>query len=87
MVRPAAEILQSKQINDYLSIDILNAHGLYAVVYKSKPINLKQKYWNAHGLLTKYPKTVFSNQAPANNLAAKLNKEFFTEDFSVIKIL
>jgi len=87
MSRPSAKILLSTQFSDHLSLEVLAATALYAVLYKSQPINLKQKYWNASGELIKYPKTAFPNQAPANNLAAKLNKEFFTEDFTVVKIL
>lgn len=87
MARPQATILMKKQLSDYLSVEVLAASALYAVVYKSQPFNLKQRYWNARGELIKYPKTTFPNQAPADNLADKLNREFFTTDFTVVKIL
>jgi len=87
MARPGAEILLSRQLDDFNSIEVLDAQGLYAVLYKDKPINLKTESWTEKGELKKYVRTTYPNQAPAENLAAKLNKDFFTEDFSVVKIL
>ena len=87
MSRPSAEIILSREVTDYMGLDILTAQGLWAVVYKSRPFNIKQRYWSMNGELTKYPKTVYPSLAPAKNLAKKLNEQFFTEDFTAVKIL
>ena len=87
MARPSATILLSTQLDDFNSIEVLNAQGLYAVLYKDLPINLKTESWTERGQLKKYVRTTYPNKKPAENLAAKLNKDFFTEDFSVVKIL
>lgn len=87
MARPRATILLSRQLDDFNSIEILDAQGLYAVLYKDLPFNLKTTYWTERGELKKYLKVVYPNQAPAENLAAKLNKDFFTTDFTAVKIL
>jgi hypothetical protein len=87
MSRPSATILLSKNIDDYTGIEILNATSLYTVLYKDRPINVKNKYWNARGEFNKYTRTTYPNAAPADNLAEKLNELFFTTDFTVKKIL
>jgi hypothetical protein len=87
MARPGAEILLSTQLDDFTGIEVLSAQGLWAVLYKDKSINLKTKYWGERGELKKYVRTTYPNKKPADNLAKKLNKDFFTNDFSVVKIL
>lgn len=87
MSRPKPQILLSKELTDVTGIDILNATSLYAVLYKLQPINIKQRYFCISGAINKYPKTVFTNRAPAENLAKKLNTEFNTLDFGVRQIL
>ena len=87
MSRPNAEILLSINQTDVLSTDILTAQGLWAVLYKQGPINVKNKYWTNRGEMSKYIKSVFPSAAPANNLAKKLNDMFYTDEFSVKKVL
>jgi len=87
MARPGATILLSTEIDDFTGCDILSATALYAVLYKQQPINVKNRYWSQRGELKKYVRTTYPNQAPAENLAKKLNNDFLTNDFTVAKIL
>ena len=87
MARPGATILLSRQLDDFNSVEVLSAPGLYAVLYKDQPFNLKTEHWTERGELKKYLKVVYPNLAPAENLAKKLNRDFFTEDFTVKKII
>ena len=87
MARPRATILLSRQLDDFNGVEVLAAQGLYAVLYKDLPFNLKAESWTSRGQLKKYLKVVYPNRAPAENLAAKLNRDFFTTEFSVVKIL
>ena len=87
MARPGATILLSTQVDDFNSVEVLSAQGLWAVLYKQQPINLKTQHWSERGELKKYLKVVYPNQAPADNLAKKLNKDFYTTEFTVVKIL
>ena len=87
MARPGATILLSRQLDDFNGVEVLDAEGLYAVLYKDKPINLKTESWTERGQLKKYVRTTYPNKKPADNLAKKLNKDFFTDDFTVVKIL
>ena len=87
MTRPSANLIMKTEVTDFMGIDILEAQGLYAVLYKDQPFNIRQRYWTAQGELTKYPKIVYPSEAAARNLAKKLNKYFFTEDFTVRKII
>jgi hypothetical protein len=87
MARPTATTLLSTQIDDFTGIEILQAESLYTVLYKQQPINVKNKYWNAQGEFNKYTRTTYPSEKPAVNLANKLNKLFFTTDFTAVKIL
>ena len=87
MARPPATILLSTQLDDFTGCDILSAQGLWAVLYRDQPINLKTRYWSERGELNKYLKVVYPNAAPAENLAKKLNQDFLTDEFSVRKII
>jgi len=87
MARPPATILLSRQLDDFTGCDILSAQGLWAVLYQQQPINLKTRYWSERGEINKYLKVVYPNLAPAENLADKLNRDFFTTEFTVAKIL
>ena len=87
MSRPPATILLSRQLDDFNSIEVLDARGLYAVLYKDLPFNLKTESWTERGELKKYVRTTYPNKKPAENLAKKLNRDFFTTEFSVVKIL
>ena len=87
MSRPPAKTLLNKDITEDSGIEILAADSLYAVVYKQQPISVKLKYYFIHGPTNKYSKTVYPNRKPAQNLADKLNLEFDTLDFTVVKVL
>jgi len=87
MTRPSANIIIKTEVTDFLDVDILEAVGLYAVLYKDKPFNIRQRYWSSQGEMIKYPKIVYPSLAAARNLAKKLNQQFFTEDFTVKKII
>jgi hypothetical protein len=87
MARPPATILLSRQLDDFNGVEVLDAQGLYAVLYKDLPFNLKTESWTERGQLKKYVRTTYPNKKPAENLAAKLNKDFFTTEFTVSKIL
>jgi hypothetical protein len=68
----------------YKSEQVLEADGIYAVFYDSKPINLK-----SHNILVSYPgpkykKVSFSNSGHAINLCKKLNTLFKTTLFTVV---
>jgi hypothetical protein len=87
MARPAAEVLNSIQVNEDLGIDILSAGGLYAILYRDKPFSIRQRYWGMNGEFPKYIRTVFPHKSSAENLAKKLNEHFITDEFVVTKIL
>jgi hypothetical protein len=57
------------------------------VLYKDLPFNLKTEHWSSRGQLKKYVRTTYPNARPAENLAKKLNKDFFTTEFTVKKII
>jgi len=87
MARPSAEIINSIQVTDQFGIDILTAEALWVILYRDKPFSIRQRYWGANGEFPKYLRTTFPHKRSAENLAAKLNEQFITDEFVVTKIL
>jgi hypothetical protein len=85
MSRPKPVIvLEHVNKTTYISEQVLDSEGIWAVYYDQKPINLK-----THNILVSYPgpkykKVSFSNKGHAINLCKKLNIMFKTEKFSVV---
>jgi len=87
MARPAAQVINTRQVTDQLGIDILTAESLWVILYQDKPFSIRQRHWGASGEFPKYIRTVFPHKSSAENLAKKLNEYFFTDEFVVTKIL
>ena len=68
----------------YKSDQIVEAAGIWAVCYHGQPINLKSQHYLDSEAVPKYKKTSFSNPGHARNLCRKLNKQFKTEQFTVV---
>ena len=85
MSRPKPTILlEAVNKQSYKAEQILSADAIFSVFYDGKPINLR----TLHTLLSypgpKYKKVSFSNPGHAINLAKKLNKQFQTDQFTVV---
>lgn len=87
MSRPKPTILAEKANKDtYKTEQILASDGIWAVYYRGHPINIKTQNLLVAYPGPKYKKVSFSNPGHAINLAKKLNKQFQTEDFTVVKL-
>lgn len=85
MSRPKPTVLLNyTDPKTYKSEQVLDASGIYAVFYQSKPINLRTLNSLVNYPGPKYRKVSFSNPGHAFNLAEKLNKLFKTDQFSVV---
>ena len=82
MARPQQEILLTQD-----NTDVIQSNGLWAVLYRNKPINIRRQVWHMYGPTYKYIKVVFPNPAHAYRLRDRLNKDFFCDDFTVKQIL
>ncbi len=87
MARPKADLIDRINVDDYMTIEILTAPGLWAVLYKKQAVNLKKLRITVHGEDFKYMRTTYVSPAPARNLAIKLNEYFMCDDFTVVKVL
>jgi hypothetical protein len=87
MARPSPRVILTTQIDDYNQMDILAADGIWTVLYKQRPINVRTVISQLEGLSNKYAKVTYPSPAPAAILAKKLNERFNTKDFTVVKIL
>ena len=87
MSRPKPNVLlEITNKKTYKTEQVLEADAIWAVFYKSKPVNLKTTSIVAQQLGPKYKKVSFSNSGHAFNLAEKLNKIFGCKDFAVFKL-
>ena len=86
MARPPARTIISSQRGDE-ELDILESEGYWCIAYQGDPIGLRQRIWTPRGEIMKYPRTGFNNKAHCERLAAKLNAEFETEDFTCLTLI
>ncbi len=87
MARPKPTIiLENVNQKTYKAEQVLDADAIYAVFYKSKPINIRTLSHLVSYPGPKYKKVSFSNSGHAFNLAERLNKMFKTSDFAVFKL-
>jgi hypothetical protein len=68
----------------YKCDQVVEAFGIWAVVYEGQPINLKSQHYLDSETTPKYKKTSFSNPGHARNLCKKLNTQFKTDKFTVL---
>ena len=90
MSRPKPTILVlTKEITNkatYKTDQVLASDGIWAVYYQGRPINIKTQNMLVQYPGPKYKKVSFSNPGHAINLAKKLNKQFQTDEFTVVKL-
>ncbi len=88
MSRPKPKILaEITNKSTYKTDQILASEGIWAVYFQGSPINIRtlNKLVSYPG--PKYKKVSFSNSGHAINLAKKLNRQFQTEDFTVVMLI
>jgi len=87
MSRPKPTILLSyTNPRTYKADQVLKADAIYAVFYDSSPINLRFITDSPLDNSAKYKKVSFSNAGHAFNLADRLNAQFKTTKFEVVKL-
>lgn len=85
MSRPAPNIIiESIDSTSYKSTQVIESEGIWAVYYQNRPINVKTLNAMTYSI-PKYKKISFPNAGHAINMAKKLNKQFNTTDFTVVK--
>lgn len=87
MSRPKPKVLLEIANKETFKIEqILESEAIWAVFYKGQPFNLKSGSLVSSYPGPKYKKVSFSNPGHAHNLAKKLNRQFKTTDFDVVKL-
>ena len=88
MARPKPRVLSEIADKEEYKVDqVLHSDGIWAVNYQGNLINLKTSSMTKNGMIHKYKKVSFSNSGHAINLAKKLNRQFKTKDFTVVKLI
>jgi len=88
MSRPKPKvIMEIANKKTFKTEQVLESEAIWAVFYKNKPINLKTSSLINQQAGPKYRKISFSNPGHAFNLARKLNKNFNSSDFAVVKLI
>ena len=87
MSRPKPKVLLSKTDRaTFKTEEVLESTAIWAVFFDGKPINLKTSTMASVHPGPKYKKTSFSNPGHAFNLAERLNKQFNTDEFCVVRL-
>lgn len=85
MSRTAPKVLlEYVDKKSYKADQIIEAAGIWVVVYEGQPFNLKSQHYLNADETPKYKKTSFSNPGHARNLCRKLNAQFKTNKFTVL---
>lgn len=85
MSRTQAKVLIEYVDKDTYKCDqVIEAAGIWSVVYEGQHINLKSLHYLSNDVTPKYKKTSFSNPGHARNLCKKLNEQFKTDKFQVM---
>jgi hypothetical protein len=88
LARPSAEVLLERDIDSIHSIQVLKGQQLWTLVYQGEPVNLRKTLWNVEGkTMFKYARTAFTTEAPAKNLAERLNRWFKTTEFQAQRVI
>jgi hypothetical protein len=84
--RTPTVLIEKTDSETYITEQVIECDGLYAVFYKGKPFNLRilNKLIDYPG--PKYKKIAFPGVGHAYNLADRLNKLYNCDDFKVYKI-
>ena len=87
MSRPRPTILaEVTNKATYKTDQVLASEGIWAVYFQDRPINIKTQNMLIQYPGPKYKKVSFSNPGHAINLAKKLNRQFRSEDFTVVML-
>lgn len=87
MSRPRPTILaEITNKATYKTDQVLASDGVWAVYYQERPINIKTQNMLIQYPGPKYKKVSFSNPGHAINLAKKLNRQFKTDEFTVVML-
>lgn len=86
MSRPKPEVLlEAVDTKTMRAEQILAAEAVFSVFYAGRPINIRSLNKLVAYPGPKYRKVSFSNPAHAINLAQRLNSEFKTNQFTVMR--
>lgn len=87
MSRPKPRVIaEHTNRKTYQSLQVVASEGIWAVFYDGEPINLKTANILVNYPGPKYRKVSFSNPGHAINLARKLNTQFQTDRFTVVRL-
>lgn len=82
MARPSKEIMA-----EYMECSVLAVPEFWAISHAGELCGLRRTEHTVAGAVLKYPKTVYPNKAYALTMARKLNVEYGTDQFGVVKLI
>jgi len=84
-MRPEPDILMSSE-RECNHVDIIVSEHVYSIAYQGQHVTLRTRQQKLEGQRFKYPRCQFPTKKVAENLVNKLNTEFNTTDFAVIRL-
>ena len=86
MARPGAEIIESIEVGDGSTWDILRAERYYAITYNQEPISIRITKGSMTGNGFIYKKMTYTNLGSARLQCQRLNHRFNSDKFEVMMI-
>ena len=81
MARPSKEV-----IAEYMECSVLSVPEFWAISHAGEMCSIRRIEYTINGSVLKYPKTIYPNRAYAQTMARRLNEEYDTNLFGVIRL-
>ena len=85
MARPKPTIIDSVELGDGSTWEILYAATTYIVTYDGKPVSVRMLWPKLEGTMKKYRKLAYPNLASCQRQVDLLNRRFKTDRFGIFK--
>lgn len=82
MARPSKDV-----VAEYMECSVLAVPEFWAISHAGEICSIRRTEYTVNGSVLKYPKTIYPNKAYALTMARKLNAEYCTDLFGVVKLV
>jgi hypothetical protein len=72
---------------EYMECSVLRVPEFWAISHAGEMCSVRRTEYTINGSVLKYPKTIYPSRAYAQTMARRLNEEYGTNLFGVIKLV
>lgn len=82
MARPSKDV-----VAEYMECSVLAVPEFWAISHAGELCSIRKTEYTVNGSVLKYPKNIYPNRAYAVTMARRLNSEYDTDQFGVVKLV